>query len=100
MASSFGLVRLESQSGDADAQLKLGQRFCLELTSDIDGYAAILQGLGDMWYPVQLDHDGNYETAVTAGSDVLPRFADGIRWVPGQSLLPSLAQVDHIGVLR
>lgn len=77
MASSFGLVKLESQTNEADVQLKLGQRFCLDLSSDIDGYVIILQGLGDMWYPVQLADDGSYETAVTAGSNLLPRFPDG-----------------------
>lgn len=77
MASRFGLVQRDSQSASVDITLKLGQRFCLELSSETDGYAIILQGLGDLWYPVTLDDNGTYETTLEAGITILPQYPDG-----------------------
>lgn len=76
--SSLGVVQRESQFEAVKQVIKLGQRFCLELDSDIDGYAVALQGRGDQWNVIPLGLDGKQAVgAIKFGINRLPQLPNG-----------------------
>lgn len=75
--STFGVVQRDSQLEKVEQIIKLGQRFCFELDSHIDGYAIALQGRGDQWDVIGLGHEGEAVASVTVGRNRLPQLPNG-----------------------
>ena len=53
------LVRRASELPAFDLSLKLGEKFCFVLESDVDGVAVALQGYKGKWHPIVLGRAGN-----------------------------------------
>ncbi|WP_208347482.1 hypothetical protein [Pseudaestuariivita rosea] len=74
---SLGIVQRKSQLKPAGTTLRLGQRFCFELDSEIEGYAVALQGVRGQWHSIPLGSDGSVIAPLKRGINQLPRTTDG-----------------------
>lgn len=74
----MGLVQRASRIAGADVVLKLGQFFCLQLTSERTGYAVALQGLSNDWHAIEIGQDGGYVCQIKPGKNLVPRLDDGL----------------------
>lgn len=75
--NSFGVVERTSKLRAVNTTIKLGQAFCLELTSDTGGHAIALQGLRGKWYAVEIGPDCEVVLPVQAGQTLLPQNENG-----------------------
>ncbi len=74
---NMGIVRRAAKLTSTTQALRLGQRFCLELTADAEGYAVAFQGYRGEWYAVPLGTDERrLRVSVKPGPQWLPRDAD------------------------
>jgi len=68
------LIKRVVADDDIDHHMKMGQSFCFELNSDVDGIVIAFQGYQGEWYPVPLGQDGvSLATRITKGVQLLPR---------------------------
>lgn len=77
VTSGFGVVERQSRLVAADTTHKLGQTFCLELTSDVGGYAIALQGQRDAWHVIGIGPKCDAVTSIEIGANLLPRNEEG-----------------------
>ncbi|MEP3348007.1 MAG: hypothetical protein ABJN34_03270 [Litoreibacter sp.] len=73
----MGIVQRASAMDAAQTTIKLGQEFCFELTSAIDCYALLLQGIRNTWHPVPLGQDGAMTAQIVVGANLLPQTSEG-----------------------
>ncbi|MCE8006834.1 hypothetical protein [Aestuariivita sp.] len=73
---AFGVVERQSRLSAADTTIKLGQEFCLELISDMEGYALALQGQRDTWHVIEIGPNGELVVPIQAGKVLLPYAQD------------------------
>ncbi len=74
LSQSKSLIRRVGEDNDASHHMKLGQPFCFELDSDVDGTMIAFQGYQDGWHPIPLGQDGTaMPTTVTSGAQLLPK---------------------------
>lgn len=77
MKRSMGIVQRAREVSNAECTLKLGQEFCLELETDRDGHAILLQGLRDKWPPIELIDGKHYRMPITKGTTIFPMLGNG-----------------------
>ncbi len=85
-----GIVQRASAIAGADIALKLGQLFCLHLTTDQTGYAVALQGLNNDWHAIEIGQGGGYVCQIEPGENLIP-------WTPAGQLDP-LAENEAAGM--
>ena len=74
----MGVVQRASAVDATETTLKLGQRFYLELTSEVAGHAIALRGIRDQWHGIPLGCDGVMGAEVKVGVNVLPQAENGL----------------------
>lgn len=77
MKREMGVAQRVRDIDTADTSLKLGQPFCLELTTEHDVHIILLQGIRDRWHPLPLVDAGEFPLKVHAGTHILPQLASG-----------------------
>lgn len=73
----MGVAQRAREVNAAETTLKLGQEFCLELTSDNAGHVILLQGPLNQWHPIALIDGKDYNLLITGGATILPQLANG-----------------------
>lgn len=74
----FGLFERDEERDPADHTLRLSDRFCFELETDLDGTAVAFQCYDRMWHPIPLGTDLRKPAArVSPGTQCVPRDAQG-----------------------
>lgn len=73
----MGIVQRASAIASADLTLKLGQFFCLDLTSNRPGYVVAIQGLSDNWQAIRIGEDRGFVAQVDEGENLIPRTPAG-----------------------
>ena len=75
--STFGALQRESEMEKAEQVIKLGQKFCLKLESNIDCHAIALQGRGDHWNVIGLGDHKTASAVIQTGINHLPQLSNG-----------------------
>lgn len=75
--TTMGIVERQSQLKPADTTIRLGERFCFELDSEIEGYAIALQGVRGQWHNIPLGPNGEASAPIQSGQNRLPKKSDG-----------------------
>lgn len=74
---TMGIVERESQLKPADTTIRLGERFCFELDSEIDGYAFAFQNVRCQWHNIPLGEQGKIGFPIESGQNRFPKTQDG-----------------------
>ena len=75
---AFGIAKRKSQLGEVDQIIKWGQFFCLELDSEVEGYAVALQSQGEEWGVIPLGPNGKGTAGpIQQGVNYLPQDSEG-----------------------
>ncbi len=72
----IGIVQRESQLEAAGTTIALGQRFCVQIDSEADRYAILLQGYGDDWQVIEIGPDMTPAAPIRSGINRLPLRPD------------------------
>lgn len=74
---TMGIVERESQLKPADTTIRLGERFCFELDSEIEGHAIAFQAVRGQWHNVPLGSNSEVSALIQSGQNRLPQKLDG-----------------------
>ena len=74
---TVGIVERESQLKPADTTIRLGERFCFELDSEVEGSAVAFQAVRGQWHNIPLDANGETNARIQSGQNHLPKKTDG-----------------------
>ena len=74
---TMGIVERESQLKPVDTTIRLGERFCFELDSEVEGYAVAFQAVRGQWHNIPLGPNGEVCALVQSGQNHLPKTPDG-----------------------
>ncbi|MEP1585513.1 MAG: hypothetical protein ABJR46_14965 [Tateyamaria sp.] len=73
---TMGIVERESQLTPADTTIRLGERFCFELDSEIEGHAVAFQAVRSQWHNIPLGPNGEVSAPIQSGQNRLPKTQD------------------------
>jgi len=73
---TMGIVERESQLTPADTTIRLGERFCFELDSEIEGHAVAFQAVRGQWHNIPLGPNGEVSAPIQSGQNRLPKTQD------------------------
>ena len=92
LLNSMGLTKHSSRQPIHDLRIQLGDEYCFELESNINGSVLTLEGYKGEFYPLSLHSDGSsFLTPFEAGKHLLPRDAETDAAI-------ALSDNDHAGV--
>ena len=74
---TMGIVERDSQLKTADTTIRLGERFCFELDSEIEGHAIAFQCVRGQWHNIPLGSNGEVNAPIHSGQNRLPKTHDG-----------------------
>ncbi|WP_306129717.1 hypothetical protein [Roseovarius sp. MMSF_3350] len=93
LVKSMGIARRSKTVSHAVTTLRLGQDYCLELESRLEGQCVAFEGYNGSWYPLPLgDDERRLRVIIPEGATLLPRDRDGYPI--------ALVELDHGGVHR
>lgn len=93
LPKSMGLIERARNILKPNETLKLGEKFCFEIDSDIDGYAVAFQGYQNTWHPLPLGEvREELITPVKTGKHRMPMYSNN-------QIIP-LCENEDLGVHR